>query len=124
MQLAIVASVILSLTTVTIIYCDLHYNDIGSQTLSLAVAMRESIFQLLFSKWLWIIILGGIACLLLGFVVVYMILVLPPPWRGLFMIGIVIGWGVVAGYKDWRLFRSKEEQVKWHAGKEESARSI
>lgn len=86
--------------------------------------MRNSIVELLLSKWLWITIFGGIACLLLGFVVVYVILVLPPPWRGLSMIGIVIGWGVVSGYKDWRLYRSKEEKVEWHAGKEESARSV
>jgi hypothetical protein len=86
--------------------------------------MRNGILELLFAKWLWIIILGGIACILSGFAFLYVIFMVPPPWRGLAMISVSVAWGVAAGYKDWRLYRSREERMKWHAGKEESARSI
>jgi len=72
--------------------------------------------DLLTSKWLWITIFGSIAVGTLPWFIVYFILILPSPTSAMALWLIIVGWGVAAGYKDWTLYKKKEE--KWVPGQE------
>jgi len=65
---------------------------------------------ILSEKWLWIIALAIILICTVPLVVVWVILNLPSEMRLFVTILIVIGWGVVAGYKDWIINKRKEEE--------------
>lgn len=80
-------------------------------------ALEQSIvIHALKSKWLWIII--GILTLMLLVPALYvaMLMAIPLPWRVLAVfLPIflpVIGWGVVSGYKDWILYRRREQNIR------------
>ncbi|MEM2522845.1 MAG: hypothetical protein QXW82_06830 [Candidatus Bathyarchaeia archaeon] len=75
-------------------------------------SLRENlkiIREILTSRWYWIIVLIGIAVFLTPYILVLVILYLPPPFNAITTIGIVIAWGIVAGYKDWLTSKKKEE---------------
>ena len=52
------------------------------------------------------------AIVITPFLLIILILNLPPPLNFLSTILIVIAWGVVAGYKDWIIAKAKEEKQK------------
>jgi len=52
------------------------------------------------------------AIVITPFVLLILILNMPAPLNFIATILIVIGWGVVAGYKDWILAKAKEEKQK------------
>jgi hypothetical protein len=67
---------------------------------------------LLLNPWLWITMLGMSAILVGPFIVLYAILALPLPYRGIVTISLIVGWGIAAGYKDWVKGKRKEEKLK------------
>jgi uncharacterized membrane protein len=62
-------------------------------------------------KWLWIIIIALISIALIPFAVLWLLVVLPSPFSVLVTVFLIVGWGIAAGYKDWRIF-NKEERRK------------
>jgi uncharacterized membrane protein len=70
------------------------------------------ISDLILQKWLWIIILALIAICILPFVILYAILSLPPPYSAVAVFLIIVCWGIVAGYKEWILYKKNEENKK------------
>lgn len=66
--------------------------------------------EILTSKWYWIIVSIGIAVFLTPYILVLVILYLPSPFNAIMTIGIIIAWGIVAGYKDWIISKKKEER--------------
>ncbi|MCS7125051.1 MAG: hypothetical protein NZ932_06550 [Candidatus Bathyarchaeota archaeon] len=59
------------------------------------------------SKWYWIIVSIGIAVFLTPYLIVLVILYLPPPINAIAIFGIIVAWGIVAGYKDWIISQRK-----------------
>jgi hypothetical protein len=64
-------------------------------------------------KWFWLIILLAALIFTVPFIVVYLVLFLPPIWGPMVAtVTIVVLWGVVSGYKDWLTAKRKEEEEK------------
>ena len=57
--------------------------------------------DLLTSKWLWIIIFGGIGARLSGFPILYVYLMLPSWAKVVALISIVVASAIVAGIKEY-----------------------
>lgn len=69
--------------------------------------------DILKDRWYWYIVLLVAAIVIVPFIAVYIVLLLPAIWGpAFFMVGLVIIWGVVSGYKDWVTARRKEEEEK------------
>lgn len=62
------------------------------------------------TKLLWLIILSAIAIIILPLFIIWFLFVLPDTVRIVATFLIIIGWGIAAGYKDWILAKSKEEE--------------
>jgi hypothetical protein len=74
----------------------------------MVVAM--SVFK---QHWLWLIVIFATIIVTVPFIVIYLVLLLPPIWGPVFfMIALIIVWGVVSGYKDWVTAKRKEEEEK------------
>lgn len=43
---------------------------------------------------------------------VILIVSLPPPYNAVATFLLIIGWGIAAGYKDWRISKEKEAKEK------------
>jgi type VI protein secretion system component VasK len=68
-------------------------------------------------RWFWLIILFATIIVTVPFIVIYFVLLLPPIWGpAFFMVGLVIVWALVSGYKDWATARRKEEEEKSRVG--------
>jgi hypothetical protein len=67
---------------------------------------------LLLNRWLWITIFACCAVALGPFMVVFILLFLPDPVKILGVFGIIIGWGIAGGYKDWVQSRRKEKEFE------------
>ena len=78
----------------------------------LTIKNMGSIRSILTSKWFWIIVILCSLVVVTPFVCLLIILLLPIPLNALATIGIVIAWGIVAGYKDWILSKKGEEERK------------
>ncbi len=63
-------------------------------------------------KWFWIIVIAVILVLVLPLAIIFLVLNLPPTVRMMVTIAIIIGWGVVAGYKDWLISKRQAEEKK------------
>jgi Kef-type K+ transport system membrane component KefB len=64
-------------------------------------------------NWLWLIVLFVTIIITVPFIVIYLVLLLPPIWGpALFMVALMILWAFVSGYKDWVTARRKEEEEK------------
>jgi hypothetical protein len=61
-------------------------------------------------KWFWIILAALVSVILIPFMLVMVILNLPPILRVVATVLLVLCWGVVAAYKDW--IKEKHEQKK------------
>ena len=57
--------------------------------------------ELLTSKWLWIVVFGGIGARLSGFLILYIYLALPSWAKMVALISILVGGAIVAGIKDY-----------------------
>jgi len=71
--------------------------------------MKFPLAWLLFNRWLWITILGASVVMIGPFIITYAILAMPPVYRGLSTILIIIGWGFASGYKDWVISKRREK---------------
>jgi len=60
-------------------------------------------------KWVWIIIGACILVVVGPYALMWMILQMPGVLRASFVWFIIFGWGIAAGYKDWRMDRKKRE---------------
>jgi len=68
----------------------------------------------LFNKWLWIII-GGMAAIVILPLAIMSIILLSPSWLAtVITIFVIIGWGVAGGYKEYLLHKRKQEKAKLH----------
>ena len=64
-------------------------------------------------RWFWLIIIFAMLVVTVPFVVIYLVLLLPPIWGPVFFtIGLIIVWAFVSGYKDWVTAKRKEEEEK------------
>lgn len=61
-------------------------------------------------KWFWLILLALVSVILIPFILVTIILNLPPILRVVATVFLVVGWGVAGAYRDW--LREKREQEK------------
>jgi hypothetical protein len=61
-------------------------------------------------KWLWIILLAMISVILVPFIIITVILDLPPILRLVATVFLVACWGVAGAYKEWA--KEKREQEK------------
>ena len=66
----------------------------------------------LFNKWLWIIIGAMCTIFVAPFLIIYVVLMSPSWLSTTIIILVIIGWGIVGGYKDWSLHRRKEEKAR------------
>jgi len=71
------------------------------------VTILAWIFQ---DKWFWIILVALLSVFLIPFVVVMVILNLPPVLRVFGTVLLVLCWGVAAAYKDWVKEKNKQEK--------------
>lgn len=60
-------------------------------------------------RWFWIVFLALVTIILAPFIVVSVILSLPPIFRLVSMIVLVVCWGVAGAYKEW--IKSKREEA-------------
>jgi len=67
---------------------------------------------LIFNKWLWIIIFCLSAIAIGPFILLSIILALPPELRGISTLMLIFGWSIAAGYKDWVIARRQEEKMQ------------
>jgi len=65
-----------------------------------------------FNKWVWILIIFLITICVLPILIIWLILFLPSPYNAIATTFIIFSWGIVAGYKEWILFKKKEEHKK------------
>jgi hypothetical protein len=72
-----------------------------------------------FDKWFWITVLSVLLIITVPFLVVWGILYLPPMWALVATIGIIILWGVAAGYKDYVISKRRESEEKPEQASEE-----
>jgi len=68
--------------------------------------------SILSEKWLWIIIIALISISLIPFVIIWILLALPHPLNAVVIILLISAWSIVAGYKEWILFKKDEEKTK------------
>lgn len=71
--------------------------------------MGDSVFS---ERWLWIIILGVSAIIVIPLLVVWFILQLSSELKIVATVLIIVLWGVAAGYKDWVKARREESEEK------------
>jgi len=75
--------------------------------------MKFPLSWLLLNRWLWIIILSLSAITIGPFVVIILMLSVPSPaFRGIGTILLICGWGVAAGFKDWARSKKNEKKIK------------
>lgn len=65
-----------------------------------------------FNKWLWIIIVAMAAIVILPLTIMSIILLSPSWLSTVFVILIIISWGIAGGYKEWLLHKHKQEKTK------------
>jgi hypothetical protein len=61
-------------------------------------------------KWIWIIIGMCILVLIGPYLLMWVILQMPDVLRASFVFFMTLGWGIVAGYKDWLMDAKKEKR--------------
>jgi len=61
-------------------------------------------------RWFWITVIALILVFTTPFIVIIMILNLPPALKIVATVLIITGWGIAAGYKDWVKSKRKEEE--------------
>lgn len=74
--------------------------------------MKFPLAWLVLNRWLWITILAMCTIMIGPLITVYAVLAMPPEFRGLATILILVSWGFAAGYKDWVISKRREERLK------------
>lgn len=68
-------------------------------------------------NWFWLMVLFVTIILTVPFIVIYVVLLLPPIWGpAFFMVALIVVWALVSGYKDWVTAKRKEEEEKSRVG--------
>jgi len=75
----------------------------------------ESVWIILTSRWYWIVVGIFLLVAVVPLLCLMLFLVLPPPFNTLALVGVIIAWGIAAGYKDWILSKMREEEQKARA---------
>jgi hypothetical protein len=74
------------------------------------VAILAWIFK---EKWFWIVVLALVTIILTPFIIVAVMLNLPPIFRIVGMVLLVLCWGVAGAYKEWtKSKREGEEEMQ------------
>ena len=74
--------------------------------------IKEILDITLLNKWLWIII-GATSMIIIGPFLLMMVALSSPPWVDVtIIILVIIGGGIAGGYKEWSLFKRKQEKMK------------
>jgi len=68
--------------------------------------------ELFFERWFWIILVALISIVIIPFLIIWLLITLPPLLSMFISIFLILSWGVVAGYKEWVLFKEEEEKHK------------
>jgi len=63
-------------------------------------------------RWFWLIVVSAMLIVTLPFLILILILNLPPILSFVTLILVLIAWGIVAGYRDWLRDQRKEEGAK------------
>jgi hypothetical protein len=63
-------------------------------------------------RWFWLIVVSAMLIVTLPFLILILILNLPPILSFVTLILLLIAWGIVAGYRDWLRDKGKEEGAK------------
>jgi hypothetical protein len=74
-------------------------------------AIEEILDITLFNKWLWIIIACASIIVVFPFLIMIALMNSPSWLAGTATILIIVGWGIVGGYKEWSLHKRKEEKA-------------
>ena len=72
--------------------------------------MKFPLGWLFFNRWLWITILACCVIAVAPFMVIGLLLVLPYPLKTVGVFGIIIGWSIAAGYKDYVQTNRRERE--------------
>jgi len=75
------------------------------------MAMKRTIDLFILNKWIWIIVFGCAAVIVGPVLIIYLIVLVPAPLKVAATFGIMIGWGVAGGYKDWILAKRQEQKI-------------
>lgn len=70
----------------------------------------SALWATLTSRWYWFIVAAAALIVAGPYFMLMLIISLPPPWNAITVFLLIGGWGVAAGYKDWIIFKSKEEK--------------
>ena len=73
--------------------------------------MKFPLDWLLLNKWLWFTVLGCWAVMIGPFIVITVMMHLPAPIKMAGLFGLLVGYGVASGYKDWIQARKREQQL-------------
>jgi hypothetical protein len=68
-------------------------------------------------RWFWIIVVAAMSIVTVPFLILILLLNLPPILSFVTFILLIISWGLVAGYRDWLRARRKEEAEGASKGK-------
>jgi hypothetical protein len=68
-------------------------------------------------RWFWIIVVAAMSIVTVPFLILILLLNLPPILSFVTFILLMISWGLVAGYRDWLRARRKEEAEGASKGK-------
>ena len=79
--------------------------------IELLVAMKFPLDWLLLNRWFWIIVLCCWAVVIGPLFFISLLIFLPAPFNVGFLIVLIVGWSVAAGYKDWVLAKRNEEKT-------------
>lgn len=80
--------------------------------------MKFPLGWLLLNRWFWIIILGCWAVVIGPLIVMSIMISLPAPLNALGVFGLIIGWSVASGYKDW--VQARRQEQKFHPEKSQT----
>ncbi|MEM2102655.1 MAG: hypothetical protein QXM22_03995 [Candidatus Bathyarchaeia archaeon] len=72
----------------------------------------ETMKATLLNKWLWIIIGGMCAVVVIPLMVLWVLMIVPPWLSATITILRLIGWGIASGYKEYLLYKRKSEQAR------------
>jgi hypothetical protein len=70
----------------------------------------STLWAIMTSRWYWFIVAAAALIITAPYFILMLLISLPPPWNALTFFLIIGGWGVASGYKDWVIFKSKEEK--------------
>ena len=76
-------------------------------------SVRETfsiLWATLTSQWYWFIVAAAALIVAGPYFMLMLIISTPPPWNAVIVFLLIAGWGIASGYKDWIIYKSKEEK--------------